>query len=118
MLSRLFESLESRQLLSAVDPAITLKVVGPTNTLLPSDHPQDLIIDSSRNQLLAFEQSTIQRFDMSNGSLLGLIGAGNSFLGGDITMDGRFLYVGDGAYETVYKVNLSTGAISIIPVAI
>ena len=67
LLSRFFESLESRQLLSAVDPAITLKIIAPTNILLPSDFPQDLIIDSSRNQLLAIEQKTIQRFDMSDG---------------------------------------------------
>ncbi len=111
MLPRFIEPLESRQLLSAVDPVINLKIVGPsTNTLLAPARPYALVVDSKRNQLVAIEEHSIRRFDMSDGSLVGVFGVNGSVVGGDITMDGSFLYVCDSEYSTVYKVDLSTGA--------
>jgi len=121
MLSRFIDPLESRQLLSAVHPAIALKILAPTSTLLSSEYANDLIIDSKRNQLLSVHSNGIQRFDLSDGSEVGFWAIDASlggFLGnGDITMDGGFAYFADGAYHNLYKGNLENGVFNAIPVA-
>jgi hypothetical protein len=74
------EALESRVLLDS--------------TLIPVTDHRELIVDSSRNQLLIIGTTgTINRYDLSSNQLLSPINLGFAPGGADITPDGQYLYI-------------------------
>jgi hypothetical protein len=87
------------------------------STLIPVSDRRDLIVDGGRNQLyLTTSSGTVERYDMTTGTLLTPWKVGNSLNGGDITPDGSALYIAEnqqGATQgIVRKVNLTTGAVT------
>jgi hypothetical protein len=96
------ETLESRVLLDS--------------TLIPVPDHRDLVVDSTRNQLLIIGYAgTINRYDISSGALLTPINLNFSAGGADITPDGHYLYVTHLTCSqtlTLTRVDLTTGAIS------
>jgi hypothetical protein len=94
------ELLESRLLLSS--------------TLLAIQDSRDLIYDNSRNRLyVTTAGGLIRRFDVASQTLLSPLVVGSSLNGGDITPDGHYLYVTEGAIAgVVHKVDLNTGTVT------
>src|SRR4051812_41253064 len=103
----LFEALECRQFLSVtpataaetipapIDATINLRIVAPSSQLLPGSQPRDLVFDPTRNQLLVTYFNRVERYNASTGNLVSTIMVGSSLWGGDITEDGKYLYVSD-----------------------
>ena len=79
-----------------------------SDTLLAAGAPRDLIFDPTRHQLLDIEADKINRYDATDGSLIDSISIGHSLGGGDITADGKFLYVSELGSHSIYKVDLQT----------
>lgn len=82
---------------------------------LPISNAHDLIVDAIRNILyVTTNDGTIERYDISTESLLTPLVVGNSSIqGGDMSLDGNFLYVTEGprnvAESILLKVDLATG---------
>lgn len=92
------ETLEERRLLAS--------------TLIPVSGAEDLIFDSTRNQLcITTSSGAVKRYDLQSGVTTS-IAAGTKLLGGDITPDGKSLYVADGGANAIRKVDLGSGAIT------
>lgn len=85
---------------------------------------RDLIFDPVRQQLLITTDQKIQRFDEATSTMVADLSVAASLYGGDVSPDGNFVYVagsetGMGSQiARIYKVNLATGATSIIQYSI
>jgi sugar lactone lactonase YvrE len=101
--------------------SIAMQVHAPGLTsVLPITDARDLIFDATRNWLYATtNRGMIERYDITSESLLApLPVAFTPLLGGDISPDGRYLYVAESernAVEAVIrKVDLLTGAVTLL----
>lgn len=95
-----FQALEARQLLST--------------TLLPIADHYDLVFDAIRNQLDIVGASSVYRYDLATKSMLPSIPVGGAPGYGDITSDGRFLYLTDRLTTAIHKVDLAGGTASVL----
>lgn len=127
------EPLESRMLLSSNDASLEAPAApapvevhldvasnsgfSHNDTLLSGAQPRDLIYDPTRHQLLDIEPARIVRYDAKDGKLIDAIPLGLSLAGGDITPDGKFLYVSELGSHEVYKLDLDTSEYSRIVVS-
>jgi sugar lactone lactonase YvrE len=95
-------------------------VHAPGAATLPIAGGRDMIFDSFRNRLyVTTNASTIERYDVATDSLLGTWQvAQTALVGGDITPDGKYLYVGESQKNTaqvlLLKVDLDTGASTVV----
>src|SRR5438477_7811514 len=97
--SRFIESLEPRRLLDGYNPVGTIR---------------DIIFDQPLNELEVVSPNRVIRIDARNG-WRGQINFGNSMSGGDVTPDGRWLYIGDvstNGYFKLQKVDLTDNSVS------
>src|SRR6266576_1317687 len=99
------EPLESRTLLSsnALEPTLDFQAATPPSILIPGLIPRDLIFDPTRNQLLSLQNDTVERYDAFTGALVGSILIDHSLQRGDITPDGKYLYLTDFDHPRVLK---------------
>ena len=88
--------LESRRLLAS--------------TLVPVTGAMDLIYDPTRNDLyVTTDSGSLARYDLDTRQLLVPIQAGTKLRGGDITPDGKYLYIADTGNNAIRKVDLANG---------
>src|SRR5439155_4954948 len=99
-----------------VSPAITgttapIQVHAAGATLIPVAGARELIVDATRQQLVVTTATgSVERYDLVSESLKSSWNVASSLYGGDITSDGAFLYLADGAANAtqgiIRKVNL------------
>jgi hypothetical protein len=114
------ETLESRTLLSStstpavagplLDPIVTLSAPVPSDVLLATAQPRDLIFDSLRNQLLVIKSDGVERRSASTGKILGTISIGQSLFGADVSDDQKYLFLSNDS-EEVFRIDLDDGTV-------
>src|SRR6266850_7882360 len=111
------EPLESRTHLSSntLEPTLDFQVATPPSILIPGLIPRDLIFDPTRNQLLSLQLDTVARYDASSGALVGSIFIDHGLQRGDITPDGKYLYLTDFDHPRILKVDLDANTYIAIP---
>jgi hypothetical protein len=106
------KSLRRRPFFEALEPRLT-----PT-TFIPVPDRNDLIFDPTRDVLyITTASGLVQRWDMATQKLLTPWNVGGILEGGDITQDGKYLYVADGVPVTghlgvLHQVDLASGAVT------
>ena len=97
--------------LSATHSWIT--VHAPGVALIPVTGQQDLIFDPARNQLyITTSSGLLQRYDLATETLLAPWQVGGSLQSGDITPDGKYLYMTDIDNLAIRRVDLVTGRVT------
>jgi len=107
--SSLIEPLESRTLLSA-DVVVDLHI-GTASTLIAGVQPQDLIYDSTRDQLIVVMPGMVRRYDGVSGQLVRTLSIGGPLDNADITPDGSYLYLSRRSGQLVWKMDLSSNQV-------
>ena len=93
------EVLEQRQLLAS--------------NLVSVTGAQDLIFDSTGNELyITTSSGKLQRYDIASHTLLPSWAIGSDLRGGDITADGKCLYIADYGSKVIRKVELTSGVVT------
>jgi sugar lactone lactonase YvrE len=100
--------------LVAIQKGISVAKAGSKINLVAMTGQRDLIFDDFRNQvIIPKDDGTVVRFDLKSQTVLTPWKVGSSLRGGDITVDGRYLYVADaigGLTQSFFrKVDLATG---------
>lgn len=95
----------------------TLPVHEQAHWLIPVENRRDLIYDDSRNILfITTGHGTVERFDVAENMLLSPFEIGGDLYGGDLTVDGRYLYVADAAVQDdqgiIRKIDLVDGTVT------
>jgi hypothetical protein len=106
-MGRLLEKLESRVLLAVDLTGVT--TVRATGTLVAVADHRDLIYDSARQRLYITTATGVERLDVATGQRLSAIGVASGLQGGDITVDGKYLYIAQGDAFALHKVDLEAG---------
>jgi sugar lactone lactonase YvrE len=91
----------------------------PTS-VIPVTNRRDLVYDGDRGMLfITTSEGLVQRYDVAHQTLLAPWQVGVSLYGADITLDGRYLYTGEGlrtgGHGNLYKVNLDDGTVTNLP---
>ncbi len=97
-----------------ISPAVPIDGL---STLIPVTTRREVIFDGKRNQLLiTTTDGDLYRYDLATRTLLAPIDVGLYLGGGDITEDGKYLYVTESlrglGQGVVHKVDLDTGAVT------